>query len=268
MEMKVRSREMMRAKRGCETTGGFSTALRNGKFATKIIALLLGLASLGGSAFAQPQKSTGPAQAAKPGAVASATPTPTPTPVSTQAKPAGAAQPGSVQMPPGPPVAPAPKSSGPSGASAVSLTGGADVDQMTSQQFKALPSTGMLRYKGQSMTKAAFTEQRKKEFFAQRKSTQTKATTNFEAARTQFEQKQAASLAAKNARVKAVADRYDLRLKQLSASPAYSALVKEADGIVQRYPSASSAEKAKLKQRAAEIRTQLLKMEQDAVSGH
>jgi hypothetical protein len=37
---------------------------------------------------------------------------------------------------------------------------------------------------------------------------------------------------------------------------------------VQRYPSASSAEKAKLKQRAAEVHSQLLKMERDAVSGH
>jgi hypothetical protein len=118
------------------------------------------------------------------------------------------------------------------------------------------------------LTKATFIAQRKKEFLAQRKSTQTKATTNFEAAKTRFEQKQAADLAARNARVKAVADRYDLKLKQLSASPAYSALAKEADGIVQRYPSASSAEKAKLKQRAAEVHTQLLKMERDAVSGH
>jgi hypothetical protein len=240
--------------------------LRNGKLATKVIALLLGSASLGATAFAQAQKSAAPAQAVKPGAVAAPTPSPTPTPGSTKAKPAGAAQPGSVQIPPGPPVAPATKS--PTALSAASLAGSADVDQMTSQQFKALPSTGMVRYKGQSMTKAGFIEQRKKEFLAQQKTVHSKASIDSPIMKAQFEQKQAADLAAKNGRVKAAADGCERRLKQLSASPAYSALAKEADGIVQRYPSASSAEKAKLKQRAAEIHTQLLKMEQGAVSGH
>jgi hypothetical protein len=82
-----------------------------------------------------------------------------------------------------------------------------------------------------------------------------------------FEQNQAADLAARNARTKAAADGCERRLKQLSSSPGYSALTKEADDIVHRYPSASSAEKAKLKRRAAEVHTQMLKMEQGAASG-
>jgi hypothetical protein len=258
--MNPRDHMSMTIKQRNKNAGGFRV-MNPFRFVTVAVLLLSGLADT------QAQKTAPASQPVKPATAALPTPTPTPTPGSTKGKPAGAAQPGSVQMPTAP-VAPAAKPSGPAGAAAVNLAGGADVDQMTSQQFKALPSTGMLRYKGQSMTKAAFTAQRKKEFFAQRKSAQTKPTTNFEAARAQFEQKQAAGLAAKNARVKAVADRYDLKLKQLSASSAYSALLKEADGIVQRYPSASSAEKAKLKQRAAEVHMQLLKLEQDAASGH
>ena len=83
----------------------------------------------------------------------------------------------------------------------------------------------------------------------------------------QFDQKQAADLAARNVQTKAAADACELKLKQLSSSPGYSALAKEADDIVHRYPSASSADKAKLKRRAAEVHIQLLKMEQGAVSG-
>jgi hypothetical protein len=61
-----------------------------------------------------------------------------------------------------------------------------------------------------------------------------------------------------------VAESYERRIQQLYASPAYAALIQEAEGILQRYPSASAAEQAKMKQRDQEIHTQLSKMEQDA----
>jgi hypothetical protein len=132
---------------------------------------------------------------------------------------------------------------------------------------KALPSTGMVSYEGQRLTKAAFIAQRKKEFLAQQKTVQSKGSIDSPIKKLQFEQQQAADLASRNARTKAAADGCERRLKQLSSSPGYSALTKEADDIVRRYPSASSAEKAKLKPRAAEVRTQMLKMEQGAASG-
>jgi len=138
---------------------------------------------------------------------------------------------------------------------------------MTTGQFRALPSTATLFYDGKSMTKAAFIEQRRKELRAHAKSLQTKANIKFQGAKSQFQRQQALDLAGRNARVKTVAEKYDLRMTQLTASPAYSAMAKEADGIVQRYPSASAPEKVKLKQRAAEIYSQMRKMEQSAVAG-
>lgn len=236
--------------------------LRNCSLITNLAFLLLGFATLGVPTFSQVQKSAPATQAVKPGLAASPTPTPTTAmkPASPQAKPGVAP---AISIPPQPPIAPATKPTAATGAAA--NLAGADVDQMTSQQFRALPPTGMVRYKGKSMTKSSFIDQRNKEFLAQHK--QTKATPNFEAAKTQFEQKQAADLAAKNARVKAVAEKYSLRMKQLAATPPYTALNKEADEIVQRYPSASASEKATLKRRAAEIHNRLQRMEQGAVAG-
>ena len=146
------------------------------------------------------------------------------------------------------------------------LTG--DVNQMTTQQFRALPSTAMINYDGRSMTKAAFIEQRRKELRAHTKNLRTEANVKFQGTKAQFERKQTLDLAARNARVKAVADGYDQRLKQLASSPAYSALAKEANDIVHAYHSASPAEQAKLKLRAAELHSRLQKMEQDAAAGH
>src|SRR3974377_1352701 len=80
MEMTVIRPKLCRTKQCWKTAGGSNMTLRNGKLATKVIALLLGSASLGATAFAQAQKSAAPAQAVKPGAVAAPTPSPTPTP--------------------------------------------------------------------------------------------------------------------------------------------------------------------------------------------
>jgi hypothetical protein len=139
---------------------------------------------------------------------------------------------------------------------------GNDVEQMSREQFHALPDASMVRYRGQNMTKASFIQQRLKEFQTQAKTVQPKPGLSFDAMKAQFRQKQAGQLAAENARVQAVMDNLNRQIKQLEGSPAYSVLVKEAYELQQRYPTASLAEQPRLKQRALEVHDQLLKMEQ------
>jgi len=222
---------------------------------------LIGFAT---AAFAQAKPAS---QAVKPAGTVLPTPSPTPTP---PPRPGGGAQAAQPAKPPKPVGVPAVESGSPGAANAgikpAALAG--DVNQMTNQQFRALPSTAMINYDGKSMTKASFIEQRRKELRAHAKSSQTRADVKFQGAKAQFEQKQKLDLAARNARVKAAAESYDRRMKQLSTSPAYSALAKEANDIVRRYPSAPPSEQAKLKQRAAELHSQLQEMEQNAATGH
>jgi uncharacterized iron-regulated protein len=82
--------------------------------------------------------------------------------------------------------------------------------------------------------------------------------------KSQFRQKQAAELAAKNARVQAVIDGLNARTKQLESSAAYLALEKEASDLQRRFAHSNAAQQAQLKQRALEIHNQLLDMEQRA----
>jgi hypothetical protein len=139
-----------------------------------------------------------------------------------------------------------------------SVVAGNDVEQMTRTQFRALPDNALVRYHGQSVTKAAFVKQRLEQFEAQGRQ---KADASFEAVRNQFLQNQAAALATRNARVQAVGDALNSRIARVESSPAYASLLKETAEIQRRYESASAAEQLRLKQRALEIRTELLKLE-------
>ena len=110
----------------------------------------------------------------------------------------------------------------------------------------------MLRYKGEP-TKASFMQQRLKEFQKQARGMQPKAGVSFEILKAQFQQKQAAELARKNAQEQAVIDALNNRTKQIESSASYLALAKEAGELQRRYSSSNSTEKAQLKQRALEI---------------
>ena len=138
---------------------------------------------------------------------------------------------------------------------------GNDVEHMTQAQFRALPDTAMLRYRGQSLTKANFMQQKLKEFQMQARGIQPKAGVSFEILKAQFEQKQAAELARKNAQEQEVFDALNNRTKQIESSASYLALAKEAAELQHRYSSSNSTQKAQLKQRALEIHNQLLEME-------
>lgn len=138
---------------------------------------------------------------------------------------------------------------------------GNDVEHMTQTQFRALPDTAMLRYRGQSLTKANFMQQRLKEFQMQARGIQPKAGVSFEILKAQFEQKQAAELARRNAQEQEVFDALNNRTKQIASSASYLALAKEAAELQRRYSSSNSTQKAQLKQRALEIHNQLLEIE-------
>jgi hypothetical protein len=143
---------------------------------------------------------------------------------------------------------------------------GNDVDQMTPVQFRALPDSAMLRYKGQSLTKSAFIELRLKEFQAKAKSIPPKEPPTPEILQAQFQQKQAADLAGKNAAVEAVMQNLNRQKKQVESSPAFIALAKESADILGRYPGSNPAQQLELRQRAMEIHNQLLKMERHTPS--
>jgi hypothetical protein len=136
-----------------------------------------------------------------------------------------------------------------------------DIEHMTHAQFRALPDTAMLRYRGQSLTKASFMQQRLKEFQTQARGMPSKAGVSFEMLKAQFQQKQAAELARKNAQEQAVIEALNNRTKQIESSASYLALAKEDAELQRRYSSSNSTEKAQLKQRALEIHNQLLEME-------
>ena len=136
-----------------------------------------------------------------------------------------------------------------------------DIEHMTQAQFRALPDTAMLRYRGQSLSKTSFMQQRLKEFQMQARGMQPKAGVSFEMLKAQFQQKQAAELARKNAQAQAVFDGLNNRAKQIESSASYLALAKEAAELQRRYSSSNSTQKAQLKQRALEIHNQLLEME-------
>src|SRR5438270_70270 len=139
---------------------------------------------------------------------------------------------------------------------------GNDIERMTDAQFRALPAAAAVRYKGQNLTKSSYVELRLREFEAQARTTQPRV--SFEMVKSQFRQKQAAELAAKNARVQAVIDGFDARTRQTESSAAYAALEKEASDLQRRFAHSNAAQQAHLKQRALEIHNQLIEMEQGA----
>lgn len=143
---------------------------------------------------------------------------------------------------------------------------GNDVEQMTPVQLRALPDSGLLRFKGQSLTKSAFIEQRLNEFHLKARSMSPKGALSFEMLKTQFQQKEAAALAERNARVETVIGKLNSQKKQVELSPAFLALAKESDEILRRYPGSNPSQQLQFRQRAMEIHNQLLRMERQTTN--
>ena len=146
-------------------------------------------------------------------------------------------------------------------APAAMVGGVLDVERMTHEQFRALPDTGTLQYRGQSMTKAAFIQQKMNAGSRGTTASPGKPMMSFDQARAEFQQKEKAELETANARVQAVMDRMTSAQRQVESSPRYVALAKEATELQRRYASAGGEEKARLKERALRIHEELKKLE-------
>lgn len=124
-------------------------------------------------------------------------------------------------------------------------------DQLTRQQFKRLPDSAVIEFKGQRMTKAQIRAR------AAQKAQEAMAKTQVAARQrlVQFEQVQA-RLHAENAKVQAEL----ARLRQAHATPQarqVEAIEQEAAQLWQRSQRASPAERAQIEQRAAQLLQQL-----------
>jgi len=143
---------------------------------------------------------------------------------------------------------------------------GNDVEHMTPVQLRTLPDSAVLRYKGQSLTKSAFIEQRLKEFQLKAKSIPPKGALSFEMLKAQFQQKEAAALAEKNARVETLIGKLNGQQKQLELSPEFVAMAKESEEILARYPGSNPAQQLQFRRRAMEIHNQLFRMERQTMN--
>src|SRR5260370_13684732 len=131
------------------------------------------------------------------------------------------------------------------------------------EQCRALPPTGLVIYNGQTISKANYLAQKIKEWAAYEKDAKTsrKAAADPQSLQLEFDRKQATELAARNARVKVELEKSQQAASHVKESPQYATLTKEANDLRTRYQSASAADKEKIKQRAAEVYKQLVRME-------
>jgi hypothetical protein len=104
----------------------------------------------------------------------------------------------------------APKSTSQGTLMTVPQRSGSDVERMSHDQFRALSDTAIVRYRGVSMSKAAFIQQRFREWGSPSSPEARKPALSFEAIKAQFQQKQSSDLQAQNARVQAVINRLNL----------------------------------------------------------
>jgi len=124
-------------------------------------------------------------------------------------------------------------------------------EQLTKEQFKALPDNALIEFKGQQKTKGqiiAEEEQKSKQALAKMKNV---SKSQFEAARAKFLQEQKAKIEAANAKAKADFN----RLKANSAK--YAAIKQEALQLFNKSKTAPPAEQEQIEKRANELLQQL-----------
>ena len=131
-------------------------------------------------------------------------------------------------------------------------------DQLTKQQFEALPDTAVIELRGQRMTKAQIRAKAAKsqEAMAKGQAVARQTEAQFEQRRIQFEQQQQAKLQTDNA--KAMVE--FTRQSQAGATPQarqLEAIQEEAAQLYERSKRASPAEQAQIEQRAGQLLQQL-----------
>jgi hypothetical protein len=82
----------------------------------------------------------------------------------------------------------------------------------------------------------------------------------------EFSQNAAAEMATRNSQLQLEFEKMRQDAQRLAASPQYAALAREAVDLRERHKSASPEEKARIKQRAAEVYSQLVQMEKNATA--
>lgn len=146
------------------------------------------------------------------------------------------------------------------------------LDGISPAQFRLLPPSARVIYKGIVMTKSDFIARRAKEWGASaRAATSMPANItqplDLQSEKSKFVQEQKSELAAKNASLQAEFEKSQQDARRLMQLPQYAALAKEAANLRDRFNKATADEKAKIKQRAAEVYSQLVRMEKTQTSG-
>ena len=134
------------------------------------------------------------------------------------------------------------------------------LEQLTKEQFVALPDSQVIEVQGQRTTKREFLaamEQERNAALAKLKAAAGQAQATFEAARSQFLQRQQAELDAQNAKVRAEFASRRTQRGGPARSAAHQAIHKEASQLLERAKTAPPAEQEQIEQRAGELLKQL-----------
>jgi len=137
------------------------------------------------------------------------------------------------------------------------------LEKITREQFRSMPPGALVTYKGQIISKSDYVSLKLKEWNADKASpkTVTMAASEANPAQSESIQAQRAELTARNAQLQAEFEKMRVTPGHLTEIPQYAALSKEAFDLRSRYANASVDEKAKIKQRAMEVYSQLVQLE-------
>lgn len=145
------------------------------------------------------------------------------------------------------------------------------LEKINAAQFKALPLSAMVLYRGKVMAKSDFIAARIREWHTQsiavRPSLQGAGVPpQLDAVKAKFVQERLAEVAAMNAALQTEFEKAQQDLKQRIQTPQYAALAKEASELRDRFGRSSPDEQAKIKLRATEVYSQLVQIEQSTTT--
>ncbi len=130
------------------------------------------------------------------------------------------------------------------------------LEQLTKQQFDALPAGHAIEVGGQRTTKGEFLARMERErtaALARMRAKTSQALARFEAKRAQLLQQQKAEIDAHNQKVRAAFAAHRTQRGGLVRSAAHEAIRQEARELLERSKTASPAEQAQIEQRAGEL---------------
>lgn len=141
------------------------------------------------------------------------------------------------------------------------------VENLPGGSLKSLPPGALVVYRGQTMTKANFIAQRTKEWGAANSSgAKSLGPSDPQAVINEIKRRRTAELTARNAELQTEFEKAQNDAGRSLQSPQYLTLTKEALDLRNRYKLASPEEKARIKQRASEVYSQLVQIEKSVTS--